>query len=135
MSLSRAVRPDRKELAVRTRIACLSLGLVVAIAGQIAAQEPASNAVSSAENRFTAELAYRPARPRVRTEKTEADLLIYRKAAALAQQRVARIELRKWQGVSLLRPNASTSRTGYDLNAALMAAPAGWYAGCGWWVR
>jgi hypothetical protein len=118
---------------VRKRIASLGLGLIVALASGVEAQEPPAPAPGA--GRLTVELSRGARRERVRTEKTEADVLIFQKAAMLAQQRTARIELRKWQGVSLMRPQPSAWRPIYlhDLNAALFAEPIGWYSGPVWW--
>ena len=120
---------------MRKLIACLSLGAFVALADAVPAQQPAASS-RRVNSRFTAGLAYRPARPRLRTGKTEADLLIQRKAAVLAQQRTARIELRKWHGVSLSRPQMPPSWTTHthNLNAALAGPPCGCYAASAWWV-
>ena len=111
-------------------IICLSLGVFASLADEAAAQRPRT---PQAESRVS-ELAYRPARPRTRPVRTEADILFHHKAAAQAQQRVARIELRKWQGISVARPYVPPSRTGntLDLNAAFMVSPGGWYAGPVW---
>ena len=116
---------------MRKLIASLTFVATVAFASGVEAQGPPARS----QGRLTIEVAHGARRERVRTEKTEADLLIYHKAALLAQQRVARIELRRWQGVSLLRPQPSAWRPIYtqDLNAAWYVAPVGWYSGPVWW--
>lgn len=89
-------------------LTCLGVCLVAALVTTASAQQPRQPyepAPAAAKSR-------RAERPR----SVPAEYLIHQRAVYQARQRLARIELRKWQGVSRLRPAVGSRAHAADLN-------------------
>ncbi|MFQ5731256.1 MAG: hypothetical protein ACE5KM_04795 [Planctomycetaceae bacterium] len=104
--------------AMRILLSCLSVCLVVTGAGVAAAQDrsPFDYEPSQPKAKRTPRLS------RLSVKRETAAQLIHVRAVHNARQRRARIELRNWKGVSLMRPNMKT-----------IVPLEGWYLPGGWW--
>lgn len=70
--------------------------------------------------------------PRVRGGQPRSRQLIFERASSRARQRAARMESRKWSGISPARPDVVYGSHSESLNRYLWTPTAGWYSNPAW---